>query len=352
MIDAQLASDRPIPSEPRHDSAVPTSTHPTFQHILVPLDRSPLAERSLPYLLAVARAGAARLTLLQVLREPNARNGSVGVDVVEWEMTRSDGQSYLDAIASRLRAHGVESRLELAQGATAEQIESFATRGDVDLIVMTSHGEGGVSSIWTRGSTAQKVIAAATTSILVVPMHANAGASQNDVQLRRILLPLDCSRRAECVLPVATALARIHDADLVLAHVVCEPEMPRRMGPSPADIELAHDVVQRNRHEAASYMRELQSRLASECSRIETRLCFGTKRAQALRELAERESIDLVILAAHGGTGDAHQRYGSLAAEFLQAGYGPLLIVQDLARLAERQECNDMASTGEPSDRA
>lgn len=351
MIDADVASERPIALQPRDTAAVATSSHPTFQHILVPLDRSALAERSLPYLLAVARAGAARLTLLLVLQEPNARNGSVGVDAVDWEMTRANGQSYLDAIATRLRAHGVESHIELAQGATAEQIESFATRGDVDLIVMTSHGEGGVSAVWTRGSTAQKVIATATTSILVVPMHDNAPAAKDDVQLRRILLPLDCSRRAECVLPVATALARIHDAELILAHVVCEPEMPRRMGPSPVDIELAHDIVQRNRHEAASYLRDLQGRLASECKRIETRLCLGTNRAQALRELVERESIDLVILAAHGGTGDAHQRYGSLAAEFLQAGYGPLLIVQDLARLADRQD-NDMPSMCAPSTRA
>lgn len=345
MIDAPVASDGLVPLESGDAACVPTSTHPAFQHILVPLDRSQLAERILPYLLAVARAGAARLTLLQVLQEPNARSGSVGVDTVEWEMTRADGQSYLDAIATRLRAHGVDSRIELAQGATAEQIESFATRGDVDLIVMTSHGEGGVSSHWARGSTAQKVIATATTSILVVPMHANAAASKDEAPLRRILLPLDCSRRAECVLPAATALARVHDAELILAHVVCEPEMPRRMGPSPVDIELAHDVVQRNRHEAASYMRELQSRLASECSRIGTRLCIGTNRAQALRELIERESIDLVILAAHGGTGAAQQRYGGLAAEFLQAGYGPLLIVQDLARLAERHDSNDLPST-------
>jgi nucleotide-binding universal stress UspA family protein len=215
----------------------------SFGHILVPLDGSLLAERSLPYVPAVARAGTTRLTLLQVLQEPHARIGSRGVDAVEWEMARAGGHSYLAAIATRLRAHGVESRIELVQGATAEQIAAFVAHGAVDLVVMTSHGEGGVSAHWARGSTAQKVIATATTSILVIPTHASAGPPEDEARLKRMLLPLDCSRRAECILPAATALARGHDAELILAHVVPEPEMPRRMGPSREDLELAQDVV-------------------------------------------------------------------------------------------------------------
>jgi nucleotide-binding universal stress UspA family protein len=330
---------------PHYASTPATATHSTFHHIVVLLDGSPLAERSLPYLIAVARAGAARLTLLQVLQEPHARIGSRGVDAVEWEMIRVSGQSYLGAIGARLRAHGVESRIELAQGATAEQIMRFATQSDVDLVVMTSHGEGGVSSQWARGSTAQKVIATATTSILVVPTHTDADLPPDAVSLRRILLPLDCSQRAEYILPTASALARANTAELVLAHVVCEPEMPRRRGPSRADIQLAQDVVARNRDEAKRYLREIQNRLASDTRPIQMRLCVGSHRGRALRELAEREATDLVILAAHGSTGDAHQRYGGLATEFLQEGYGPVIILQDLARLAERHEAFNPASS-------
>jgi nucleotide-binding universal stress UspA family protein len=338
MTDALVAHDRMIRLAPQYAPALATPARLTFRHIVVPLDGSLLAERSLPYLLAVARAGTARLTLLQVLQEPHARIGSRGVDAVEWEMTRAEGQSYLAAIAARLRAHGVESHIELVQGATAEQIERFATHGAVDLVVMTSHGEGGVSTHWARGSTAQKVIATATTSILVVPTHADAGPAADEVRLQRMLLPLDCSRRAECILPAATALARTHDAELILAHVVREPEMPRRLGPSRADIELAQNVVERNRHEATRYLREIQTRLAGDTSRIQMRVCVGSNPAQALRALAERERIDLVILTAHGNTGDAQQRYGGLAAEFLQVGYGPVIILQDLARLSGRHD--------------
>jgi nucleotide-binding universal stress UspA family protein len=148
-----------------------------------------------------------------------------------------------------------------------------------------------------------------------------------------MLLPLDCSARAECILPAAIELARSHDAELVLAHVVPEPEMPRRMGPSREDQELARQVVERNRREAMRYLRELQNRLAVHYNRVQVRLCVASKRAQTLRELAEREAIDLIILAAHGSTGDTNQRYGGVAAKFVYEGYGPVIILQDLAGL-------------------
>ena len=346
MTDALVAHDRMPHSVAGCPPPLAIPIGLSFRHILVPLDGSPLAERSLPYLLAVARAGTARLTLLQVLQQPHGQIGSRGVDAVEWEMTRAGGRSYLGAIAARLRAHGVESRIELVQGATAEQIAAFVAHGAVDLVVMTSHGEGGVSAHWARGSTAQKVIATATTSILVIPTHAGAGPPEDEVRLKRMLLPLDCSRRAECILPAATALARSHSAELILAHVVPEPEMPRRMGPSREDLVLAHDVVDRNRREATRYLHEIQTRLAGDSSRIQVRLCVGFNRAQALRELAKREEIDLIILAAHGSTGDAHQRYGGLAAEFLHHGYGPVIILQDLIRL------DDPADPGADPSRA
>jgi nucleotide-binding universal stress UspA family protein len=144
------------------------------------------------------------------------------------------------------------------------------------------------------------------------------------------MLPLDCSQRAECILPAAIALARTHDAELLLAHVVPEPEMPRRMGPSQEDLELARRLVERNRQAAQRYLRDVQSRLARVSDRVQVRLCVAPRRAQALRDLAQREGVDLVILSAHGSTGDAHQRYGAVAAEFIQAGYGPVIILQDL----------------------
>jgi len=250
------------------------------------------------------------------------------IDAIEWEMARAESHAYLTSITTRLQAEEVDTQVELVQGRAAEQITLFAKRQSVDLIVLAAHGHG--AHAWTLGGTAQKIVAGAPTSMLIVPADERSEAAPPPVQLRRMMLPLDCSQRAECILPAATALARTHDAELILAHVVPEPEMPRRMGPSQEDLELARRLVERNRQAAQGYLRDVQSRLACVSDRVQVRLSVAPRRAQALHDLAQREGIDLVILSAHGSTGDAHQRYGAVAAEFLQAGYGPVIILQDL----------------------
>ena len=84
------------------------------------------------------------------------------------------------------------------------------------------------------------------------------------LRYRRILIPLDGSQRAECVLPMASALARFHEAQILLAHVVGRPEMPRRTPPSREDVEVADRLVERNQAEAIQYLNDLRSQLSGE----------------------------------------------------------------------------------------
>ena len=332
MTDALVEYDRAVQRTPSAKPSLPFEAAKiglALRHIVVPLDGSLTAECVLPYVVAVARATPARVTLLQVLEVaggmPSARQH---IDAVEWEMVRAESHAYLTSVAARLQTEQLSAQVELVQGRTAEQIALFAKREAVDLIVLATHGDGGPHA-WCLGGTVQKVIGCATTSMLIVPAD-DRPTSATPVQLRRMLLPLDCSQRAECILPAATELARRHGAELVLAHVVPEPEMPRRMGPSQEDLELARRLVERNRRAAQRYLRDVQSRLVGVSDRVQVRLCIAPRQAQTLHELAQRESIDLVILSAHGSTGDASQRYGAVATEFLHAGYGPVIILQDL----------------------
>lgn len=347
MTDALVAHDRlaqalPLRLRDPSSKSAPAPAGLSFKHILVPLDGSPFAERALRYLQAVARGTNPRVTLLRSV-DTTPRIGGRGIDPVEFEMIRADAHAYLAGVAERLREAGIEAQLFIAQGCAAEQIAVFARQQNVDLIIMTGQGEGtpGPTADWLDlgpplGGTAHRVMAAAPTSVLIVPGAGGTSDATEEPTFRRMLLPLDLSARAEYILPAAVALARRHNAELVLAHVVPEPEMPRRMGPSSEDLSLAHQLIERNRREAARYLREIQNRLAADYDRIQTRLCVASKRARTLRELAEREGIDLVILAAHGSTGDTQQRYGGVAAKFVHEGYGPVIILQDLAGLATR----------------
>jgi nucleotide-binding universal stress UspA family protein len=318
-----------------------------IRHLLVPLDGTPLAEIVLSYVADIARAMSARITLLRVLEVEAGVPAGRRVSLVEWEMQRAESHAYLAAIAGRVAQNGVTVDIELMQGYAAEQIILFAKHQSVDLIVLASHSNGRLHA-GNVGSTVHKIIAGAPTSILIVPTESLHGDPPRELRLRRMLLPLDCSQRAECILPAATELARRYDAELILAHVVPQPEMPRRMGPSKEDLDLAQELTERNCRAASRYLRDIENRLAALSGRVQVRLCVASDCAQALRELAQREEIDLVILSAHGSGGDARQRYGGLAAKFLQASAGPVIILQDLAPTGGDELPVDVRTAAQP----
>jgi nucleotide-binding universal stress UspA family protein len=302
----------------------------TIRHVLVPLDGSPLAECALPWAVAVAQALAARVTLLRVLETPAVSIAtSHHHDAVDWQMRRAEAQSQLARVDRDLKARELMSAIELLEGRPAEQIINFARAQQVDLVVLSSHGEGGLTG-WTLSSTALMVAARIHCSVLIVPARAAEGRRIGDVRVRRLLVPLDCSPRAECVLPLATALARAHEAEMILAHVVPEPEMPRRLPPSAEDRAVVSQLTERNRLEAERYLGELRARLVDQKVRVDTRIVVASRRAGAIRAIADEADVDLVVVSAHGQTGDPGERYGNVAGRLLEQGGRPIIVLQDL----------------------
>jgi nucleotide-binding universal stress UspA family protein len=294
-----------------------------IRHILVPLDGSPLSERAVPHAAAIAQALDARITLLRVLRAPRG-----DIDPLEWEFLRAEAHSHLTRLEVELTGRRVTSTIEVLEGRPAEQIIHYAESHEVDLVVLSSHGEGGLTA-WVLSSTAQKVVARAHSSIFIIPAY-DGEVEPSGVQFRRILVPLDCSPRAECVLPFATALARAHGGELILVHVVPQPEIPRRMSPSPEDLRLAEQLTDRNRAESGRYLSALSSNLSAQDLRVRTVTAVSARRPHAILQLADDEGIDLIVMCAHGATGDASERYGSVAARIIQGSCRPLIVLQDL----------------------
>lgn len=308
-----------------------------FDHLLVPLDGSPLAECVLPYVLGVAKAFGARTTLLQVLEQPHTVEGTRAVDPLDWHLTKAEAEAYLNRVARRLQEAGLEVRHDCIEGQAAERIIEFAHRHGVTLIAMSSHGRSGLSG-WNVSSVVQKIMLRAHISTLLVRAYHAVDSELSVLRYRRLLVALDCSHRAECVLPLVTRLASFHEAELLLAHVVRRPEMPRRAPLASEDVELADRVVTRNKQEALRYLKHLRSRLGSEVSEIQHRLLVGDNAAATLHDLVEREATELVVMSAHGHSGGTRWPYGSVAVSFIAYGHTPLLIVQDLS--PDEVECS------------
>jgi nucleotide-binding universal stress UspA family protein len=143
---------------------------------------------------------------------------------------------------------------------------------------------------------------------------------------QRILVPLDGTSRAEYVMPAAAVLARQHEAEIVLAHIVQKPAMPRRTPPSREDVELADQLVARNQAEATQYLDQLQSRITG---KVEARILVSDRLTSSLHELVEREKTDLVLLSARGDASQSRGLSGDVVSSLIVQGTTPLIIMQD-----------------------
>lgn len=295
-----------------------------LKQILVPLDGSLLAACVLPHTIALARTFNARVTLLRILERDKISDHSV--DPLSWHLRKAETETYLNDMSGRLQKVGVTVGSVLLEGRAATRITEYAQTHDVDLIVLSSHGQSGLSS-WGISSVAQKIVQRANTSIMLVPAYQHGDSNQSGAQYRRILVPLDGSQRAESGLPLAATLARHSQAKLILAHVVVQPRLFHRLPPAIEDTRLVDQLVERNLAEAAGYLKQLQSRLPVES---ETYLLTSDNVSSTLHELVEEHEIDLVMLSAHGYSIEVHQPYGGLVPNFVAYGSTPLLIKQDL----------------------
>lgn len=297
-----------------------------YEHILAPLDGSTLSECALSHAVALAETLNARITVLRVAERVPDPDISAAIDPVEWRLYTAEARAYVQEVAEKVRERGVEVQAELLEGDPAERIVDYAVEQSVDLIVISTHGQSGLSG-WNVSSVVQKVILKAPAPVMIVRAYICERLALTSLRYGRVLVPLDGSRRAEYVLPLATALTRDQGSVLILAHVAPRPEAPRTRPLTSDESELVERLAELNREAAAEYLEEVRSRLPPN---VEKRLLISDDAAAALHELVESDDIDLVLLCAHGYTGDSQWPYGSLALNFIVYGAVPLLIVQDI----------------------
>jgi nucleotide-binding universal stress UspA family protein len=301
-----------------------------FQHILVPLDGSTLAEAILPHARAMAAAFDARVTLVHVLETPSRET----VHVFDWHLRKAEAEAYLQEQVTCLQQAGLAVASELLEGPASERIVEYAGEQQADLIILSSHGQGGLSE-WHVSHIAQKVLQRGVTSILLVRAGQSGDASPGEIRYRRILVPLDGSRRAECVLPAARMLVQQH-ATLLLAHVTTPPFVFRRLPFTAGELASMDWLVDHNRARAGKYLRQLARGIPSP---VRTVLPVGDNVALTLHEMVREEAVDLLLFSAHGHSSQSQWAYGSVVSNFIAYGAVSLLIVQDLPQpLSQERE--------------
>ena len=149
-----------------------------FQHLLVPLDGSELAETALPMAKAIAVRFNSQITLVRAVHLPQYMGDGLDFSEVYTNLDKNmqaEAKVYLAGKQKALETAGFEVNSHIVIGEpAADAILLAASELGVDMIVMSTHGRGGVMR-WVFGSVADKVLRQAEIPILLTRSPAVAG---------------------------------------------------------------------------------------------------------------------------------------------------------------------------------
>ena len=301
--------------------------------ILVPLDGSSFGEHALPMALRLAQRSGARLELVHVHVHAAPEPDVEGLTpyhfehVVEHdhafdeEAFRADEQA-LERLATQLtREHPVAVEPRVLRGPVGPVLHRHAEALRADLVVMATHGRGGLSRSW-LGSVADYLVRHASMPVLLVRPEDGASAPlapPHDV--RRILVPLDGSPFSEQILSPVVELTAQTGARLTLVRVLT-PLL--RYGVPPADLDAPEVLEERER--AEEYLDAVAAQLAYRLQTPEVLVVRHPRAATAIIDEAAERKVDLIAMASHGRGGVARLLLGSTADKVVRGTHTPVLL--------------------------
>jgi nucleotide-binding universal stress UspA family protein len=295
-----------------------------IKNILCPIDRSPSSLQAFGYAIALARQQGARLTLLEVIeavRPTGSRRGPEDDGVPD--DTRAALEQDLRRVLTARRASDVPVKIVMRAGNVVQEILAQAEAGRADLVVIGSHGRGGVQRL-VLGSVAEKVLRLATCPVLTVRCGVRVRRRTRSL-FGTILCATDFSAAANRGVGYAKRLAKETNARLVVMHAV---EWPFGDGVTSGPVaELRESVESRARDELV----RLLPRSSADGPGAQAVVTHG-KASAAIVELARARAVDLIVMGVSGRGAINVAILGSTTHHVIREGTWPVLTVRTVQR--------------------
>jgi nucleotide-binding universal stress UspA family protein len=144
---------------------------------------------------------------------------------------------------------------------------------------------------------------------------------------KNILVPLDGSQLAECVLPHVESIAKGCGVPTVTFVRVLEPVN----WPSAGEFYVSEKQIQQwdeqNRKEAQDYLARIAGRSKYNGIKVKTEVLTGLA-ADAITDYAAKNNVDLIVIATHGRSGVSRWVWGSVADRILRSACVPVFMVR------------------------
>lgn len=302
-----------------------------YRSILIPLDGSAFSEYALPVARTIAQhaPGDTPVTLHLVrVHEQIISSHSRGAPIVDVELDarmREHEYDYLDSVHTRLLSDPqVRASFALINGPITTALTEYIADHRIDLVVMTTHGRGGLQRFW-LGSIADELVRHGPAPVMLVRPPTTVPATTEEYDCRRILIPLDGSETAEEILTHAVALGETSGAEYHLLRVV-EPLLLTGYSPITYAADLPDRITQQQAAEAQEYLAGVAQRLQPLMARVVPHVVIAPQPAAAILKTARDYAIDLIALATHGRGGLSRLLIGSTADKVMRAATVPVLV--------------------------
>ena len=309
--------------------------------ILVPTDFSEASNEALAYAKALAERFDASVHLVHAFDDPFttaafAAEMYTPLPATLREKLLGDIERRLAELmppADRTRFAGTTT---IVNGPAAHAIVAYADKLGGDLIVMGTHGRGGMAHLL-LGSVAERVVRTSGCPVIT-------GRDTPPRAVRRILVPTDFSDTADAALDYARLVAARFGTALQLLHVIDDPFVMEGLS---AEAYMTEAPVLRS-----ALLCDAQNRLAHRIvplrapseiegvpgpSRIDAEVLFGHG-AKTIAEYAADRGVDLIVMGTHGRTGVSHLLLGSVAERLVRHAPCPVLTVRHRTARTARVE--------------
>jgi nucleotide-binding universal stress UspA family protein len=295
-----------------------------LQRILAPVDFSSASQHGLAFAAALAERFHARLHLLHVVEPPVLPEwGYAHIPRREAKLRRA-AEERLPQLPSECGINpGLIHSADIRSGEAGDEICKAAAEDHSDLIVLASHGLGGLQHAFV-GSTAERVVRRAPCPVLTVRDRAlrKKGADTPHFDLKRIVVATDFSDESKKAFPYALALARKFEASLLLLYIL----------PAHLPAELSHiGIVLKERRLVEAARERLPRFRQAELDphlQVDTLVLNGGP-AQEICRTAETQAAGLIVMATHGHTGLKHFLLGSVTENVVRHAPCPVLVVRE-----------------------
>ncbi len=142
---------------------------------------------------------------------------------------------------------------------------------------------------------------------------------------KKILVPLDGSKRAEAILPHAAEMATRYGAEIIFLRV--DELFVMLEWDEVVDLENCREKFNARKKTSEAYLAEIKNEFQGNGIRADARVVNGPV-VKSILTAAEEMDADIVLMASHGLGGLFRTFYGSVTSGVLQKIDRPLLIIR------------------------